>query len=388
MITEHTVKPRLVDLINNRMPRGLDSFSLARIGGLEPIDPCWRVFGGKLDAVGFSPDAAVISTLQNKERSKTVLYENRFIFSDDYNDNLFPWRSRYQTPTNFSHDRSSSFLFLNTQDFSEKFFEKNNPLTHQGIQISLDNYAKEKNKHFDFLHIETDDNGYPVLLGAKNTIRQSVLGVLTRFSFHGWIHEHASVHSNIDLFLRKLGFSLVSLETQRFSRKTLPLPFAFDEPTETEYGPVQGGEALYLRDLILPDYDKRFGFDVTAARVLKMASLYDIFLLPDCAIELLQRYADDYHYRSHVDLFTNALTPKLNGRSLSYKRYMGKITGHPELLYPKNEDEVRGLIRVLKLLNPLMWIWLILRGVWRGVRALLLLPQTLFRVIFRRKPAA
>jgi hypothetical protein len=126
--------------------------------------------------------------------------------------------------------------------------------------------------------------------------------------FHGSPHEYANTFSSIDRLLREQGFSLFDLDVYRYSRADLPAPFVYDIPAQTTTGQVSWGEALYLRDLGSSTYEEMWNYDVTAERVMKLAALFDLFELPDCAAEVLQNRAhflDDSTRASLLDLLVS-----------------------------------------------------------------------------------
>ena len=148
-----------------------------------------------------------------------------------------------------------------------------------------------------------------------------VIGVSIEAQFHGMLHRHANVFSNIDTFLRSHGFTLYNLETRRYSRSALPRKFAITLPAETEGGQIIWGEALYFRDLSAENYDRMWSFKTTLQKTLKLICLFDIFDLHDCAAELLLRRRDLFP-DNVVTSMLNILTPRLYGRKVDYQTYI------------------------------------------------------------------
>jgi len=114
-----------------------------------------------------------------------------------------------------------------------------------------------------------------------------VLGLAVEAQFHGLVNRDANLLSNVDLYLRDLGFGLFDLEVYRYSRSALPAAFALDLPAQTVTGQVSWGEALYFRDLGDPRYESMWEFRPSAVDVFKLMCLFEIFGLPDCAAELI-----------------------------------------------------------------------------------------------------
>jgi hypothetical protein len=161
----------------------------------------------------------------------------------------------------------------------------------------------------DFVKVDTDGHDIEVILGARNILAAGgVLGLRVEMQFHGSPHEYANTFSNIDRLLRERGFSLFDLDVYRYSRADLPAPFVYDIPAQTTTGQVSWGEALYLRDLGSPTYEAMWNYDVTRERVMKLAALFDLFDLPDCAAELLRNRAhflDDPTRENLLDLLVS-----------------------------------------------------------------------------------
>jgi hypothetical protein len=67
---------------------------------------------------------------------------------------------------------------------------------------------------------------------------------------------------------------------------------------------VLWGEALYLRDGVSEMKANSSGMDWSQNKILKLASLMEIFYLIDCAIELIQAGANSLTYSSQelIDL--------------------------------------------------------------------------------------
>lgn len=143
----------------------------------------------------------------------------------------------------------------------------------------------------DFVKIDTDGSDYGVLLGAERLLGEgAVLGLSVEMQFHGPLHEHANLFSTIDRWLRARGFSLFDLDVYRYTRAALPGQFVYDIPAQTTNGQVVWGEAVYLRDLGDPEYERMWGREFDDPKIVKLACLFELFGLPDCAAELILNY--------------------------------------------------------------------------------------------------
>jgi hypothetical protein len=197
-----------------------------------------------------------------------------------------------------------------TTTYVQQMFNAGAPVVLTERTITLDDrISVREHPRVDFVKVDTDGHDIEVILGARNILAAGgVLGLRVEMQFHGSPHEYANTFSNIDRLLRERGFSLFDLDVYRYSRADLPAPFVYDIPAQTTTGQVSWGEALYLRDLGSPTYEAMWNYDVTRERVMKLAALFDLFDLPDCAAELLRNRAhflDDPTRENLLDLLVS-----------------------------------------------------------------------------------
>jgi hypothetical protein len=131
-----------------------------------------------------------------------------------------------------------------------------------------------------------------------------------------------------------MGFSLFDLEVYRYSRAVLPKPFVYRIPAQTESGQVLWADALYLRDAGRADYEREWPLTLSAQQILKLACLFEIFGLNDCAVELLMKYRADLDRLVDVGCYLDTLAPPINGKKLPYREYIRSFERNPESLYP------------------------------------------------------
>jgi hypothetical protein len=196
--------------------------------------------------------------------------------------------------------------------------------------VAIDRYCAEAGiKTIDYLKIDTDGSDYEVLLGAERMLTDGILGVQVEVQFHGAVDREANLFSTIDLFLRERGFSLFDLDLWRYSRAALPRPFVYDNiPAQTRRGQLAWGEALYLRDLGDPDHERKWPEvavqAATPGQILKLAALFDLFNLQDCAVELLLKYRDaiDASGLAVAGELIAALIPPVAGQPVSHAQFL------------------------------------------------------------------
>ena len=156
--------------------------------------------------------------------------------------------------------------------------------------VTVDGYLADPadRARLDFIKIDTDGHDIEVLRGAEATFAGGgVLALSVEVQLHGGLSDRANTFANVDLWLRRRGFTIVDLVLHRYSREALPAAFLYDFPGQTVSGQVLWGDALYVRDLARTDYEAMWSYAVTPERVMKLVSLLDLFEFRDCAAELL-----------------------------------------------------------------------------------------------------
>jgi len=267
-----------------------DPFCLVDVGASGGIEYHWRAFGQDLCAFGFDRLINEVERLNAQSRTDgRIIYFPYLVGYKKYGDLLST--SHWNTlPNNQPYGRSSCIRAhtLMQCDFIKTYFDQ----TGQGVltneKIELDEFFLKTNPHnVDFIKIDTDGSDYEVLLGAKELIRDSgVLGCCIECQFHGLLHDHANIFSNVDKLLRELGFSLFDIEVQRYSRACLPKRFWYRIPASTLTGQVLWADGVYLRDASADGYEQTWGISLSVEKLLKLACVFEIIGLEDCAAEL------------------------------------------------------------------------------------------------------
>jgi hypothetical protein len=202
-------------------------------------------------------------------------------------------------------------------NFQKEIFNSGQEMVFSRNRVELDNYFQGSDRDgMDFIKIDTDGSDYQVLTGARQLLDAgAVLGVTIECQFHGIVHDEANLFCNIDRFLRARGFSLYDLESHRYSRADLPQPFVYDIPAQTARGQIQWGEALYFRDLANLDYSRMWGHSYDVHKLIKLACLFELFFLQDCAVELVLRNRPAFEALLPVERCLHLLTPHGNGHA-------------------------------------------------------------------------
>ena len=315
---------------------GESPFFLLDAGCSGGIERRWQIFGQRLRAVGFDPLVAEIDRLNGINTHPEMRYEAAFVICPDY-DRLFPpelRNDRVASRNNQPFPRVSAAAAMRRMQTSyiQQVFNAGAPVVMADRSIALDDYvAQDDYRHVDFIKVDTDGHDIEVILGAKAIMSAGgVVGLFVEAQFHGATHEYANTFSNIDRILRQQGFTLFDLEAYRYSRAALPAPFVTDLTAQTTSGQILWGEALYVRDLGAPDYERMWAYAITEERVIKLACLFDLFDLPDCAAELLINrggFLDRQVREGLLDLLAS-------GAPGSYAAHVGAFENDFTLFYP------------------------------------------------------
>ena len=267
-------------------------FHLFDVGVSGGIDDIWRGFAPHLRVWGFDPLLAEIERL-NAQAGPGEVYEAAFIGCSQNPEH--DWDApEFKNNQSFPRTSAPWAQQALAMDWVREAYNGNSDVRYAGLRISLDAYAAANDiTRMDFLKVDTDGGDMMVLAGARGLLRDgAVLGAQVEAQFHGAHHPDANTFANIDILLRGAGFSLFDMDMWRYSRACLPRPFYYDLPGQTTRGQVAWGEALYLRDLGDPEYERKWpDLAITPALVLKSAALFDLFSLQDCAVEVLLKYS-------------------------------------------------------------------------------------------------
>lgn len=316
-------------LMNHGLLR--DPFTLLDVGASGGIDKIWTRFGDKLQAVGFDPLVAEVDRL-NALAPDNHRYIAAFVGCAEYR-RKYPsghWERPEARSTQFFPRTSSVWAqSVLSIDWTKETNNSNQDVVFSDRWLSLDEFcATEKLDDVDYLKIDTDGSDFEVLQGASRLIDGSgLLAIQVEAQFHGAVATDANLFSNIDLFLRDHGFSLFDLDVWRYSRAALPRRYFYPIPAQTHRGQALWGEALYVRDLGDPLYASKWpGGSFGVEKLLKLAAIFDLSGLSDCAVELLVNHRDAIQAAlgdmGMVDSLIDAAVPRVDGRDIGYQAYM------------------------------------------------------------------
>jgi FkbM family methyltransferase len=332
---------RLAGRVIERALWGEAPLFLFDVGASGGIDAAWLIFGARLKAIGFDPLVAEVDRLNRLNEHSGIRYEAAFVGARNY-DALFPPELRSNPLATKSNDLWPRVSAMAAQQqlhgsYVQEAYNAGAPVVLTDRRVVLDDFiAKEEYPSVDFLKIDTDGHDIEVLLGAEEILSAGgALGISVEVQHHGPIHAYANTFDNVDRFMRGHGFTLFDVESYRYSRTALPATFVFDLAAQTVSGQVLWSEALYFRDLADPAYEKKWPYVMTPERVVKLASLFDLFGLCDCAAELLVNRGEFLP----SDVRNQLLDLLASGRPGSYRALVAKFSADFQSFYPSRRKK-------------------------------------------------
>jgi len=273
------------------------------VGSLGGFEEHWSIYKNQIKLIGFEPG----------EDSK-----------GDYYPVALDQKKGTRILHLVNHRPSSSFYrpndkFKRFPDYSNAGFKIKKIVK----TIDLDTFSKiEKLRDVDFIKLDAEGSEFDVLKGAKSKLKDSVLGLSIEVVFDQWSRAQ-DTFGVVDDFLKQYGFVLHDLILFRHAKKILSPQMFYKYPGPTEYGQVTWGQALYFKDAVPEIRDKKLAKKWSENNILKLASLMEIYNLPDCSAELIKTGYEKgllkgYNYKKLLNL----LTPRVNNRIVSYEEYI------------------------------------------------------------------
>jgi len=306
-------------------------FGLVDVGASGGIDPKWLIFYPYIQAVGFDPLVKECERLNEINQYKNIRYVPAFITCSSSKDksSLDLESSNSVSQSRISSNEAAARIGISSSERYNSFRK----VILSSKCITLDDYFSHFRQNLDFLKIDTDGHDIEVLLGARKLFDQHrFLGAKIECQFHGPVHPQSNTFANIDIFMRERGFSLFDMSFYRYSRRDLPGKFLISVPAQTDIGQIMWADVYYFRDLGDEDYSKKWDAQFTDLDIIKLACLYELHNLHDCAIELL-----NVHHKSLKNLFDvnyaiELLVPPIDGKPARLADYKKRFENSIDLM--------------------------------------------------------
>lgn len=306
-----------------------DPFVLIDVGCAGGIHPAWRDFGDNLIAHGIDPMISECQRLQAEEEWPGVKFHALTVGLPPDHELV---RRRKQvggrciSPTWQRGSSAYAETFCLPSDVVTNRTGREG-LANESTLIGLTEFVEQAGLNsVDFLKVDVDSadcgTDLDILHSAAPLFSsRKVLGVGVEVNWTGTSADTDHTFHNTDRFLRQQGFSLFGVSVRPMSRRDLPSPFLLDQLGQTRFGQPQQGDAVYFRDLAAPE-QRSLAEQHSLAKLAKLACLYEMFQVPDCAAELVNVFRERFAAVADPEALLNALTPPLRGRTFTYREYL------------------------------------------------------------------
>jgi FkbM family methyltransferase len=331
----------MTDLLRERGVFDRHPFVLIDVGCAGGIAESWRAFGPSLVAHGYDPDIGACEEAQERERFPHVQYHARFVglpeshpFLQRCRDEAARWPN-----TNIWGRVTAGHMARRLQPADAGEFVAEARLAAPSTTIGVDEIVRaEQLPPVDFLKVDVDGPELGVLESAREMLAdEQTLGVAVEVNWFGSASPIESTFHNTDRLLRLHGYALFGVTVRPYSRTDLPAPFLRELYAETRYGQPYQGDAIYVRDLAAPD-QQDLAHAYPTEKLIKLACVYELIGLPDCAAEVLNRFRPRLAAFGDTEALLDALTPPLLGEKLTYRQYVAKFEEEPHLFLPSAKD--------------------------------------------------
>ncbi len=327
-----------------------DRFTLVDIGCSGGINAAWREFGECLRAFGFDPNLEEINRLAEAESLSGVEYVPAFVGLPADDPGAARLAARTFTARNpwarLSVARTLEIRTAKAMSNKEKT-ELNEwsevPLANADKPILVQDLLRGRGiDDVDFIKIDVDGPDFLILRSLKSTLAGTrVLGVCVEVNFFGSDDPDDHSFHNVDRFLKSVGFELFDLSKRHYSTTALPAPYLHSVPSVSEWGRILQGDAIYFRDLAAP-HNAEFAASLPSKKIAKLAALFAMFGLPDCAAELFLRFKPQLAAVFDVEKCIAALVRQAAGRGApTYFDYIGEFEADGRRFYPNLRTRAR-----------------------------------------------
>jgi hypothetical protein len=321
----------MTDLLRDRGVFDRHPFVLIDVGCAGGIAEPWRAFGRSLVAHGYDPDIGACEEAQAREPFPHVRYHARAVGLPE--SHPFVERRRadaaHWPDTNIWGRVTAGHLAPRggaggaTQSAD------------RAAPLGVDEIVRgEQLPTVDFLKVDVDGPDIDVLESARDVLADSqVLGVAVEVNWFGSANPSEPTFHNTDRLMRQEGYTLFGVTVRRYSRTDLPAPFVRELYAETLFGQPYQGDAIYVRDLAAP-YEQALADEYSGEKLIKLACIYELIGLPDCAAEVLNRFGGRLGAFGDTEPLLDALTPLLLGERLTHAQYISRFEEAPRLFLP------------------------------------------------------
>jgi hypothetical protein len=331
------------------------------------VDVGWRCFGPDLRLFAFDPDLDEIERLAAAEQHPGIEYTAGWVglpagheFRAEQRGGSYWGRNPWDRLSVAAWARRSSVP--SPSNLPEGDPTAGPRLADPDRRIVLDQFLGAAGvPAVDFLKLDVDGPDFEVLVSVDGLLAAGpVLGVGMEVNFFGSGAPTDHTLHNTDRFLKERGFELFDLSARRYSTGALPARFVLPVPAETATGRVLQGDALYFRDVANLEHRASMMDRLRPTQLLKLACLFDLCGLADCAAEILVVAQERLDPLVAVESLLDALVPEPWAGTLSYREYLDRFEHGDPMFFPepsKPADEepvtpITPVSRFRRLLRP------------------------------------
>lgn len=323
-----------------------DPFALIDVGCSGGIHSVWKEFKEQIMIHAFDPLIDEIEYLKKHEQNPNYFYYDSFVgLLDDhsfkknkrafeqhelseYFNSSTPWKRSSAPLIAALQSKPNLVTFTADRSVTKNF-------------ISLDEFiTKNSLKDVDFIKIDTDGADLEVLMSCEKSLsgEKNILGFMVEVNWSGSATPFCNTYHNIDRLLKQYGYNPFAISITQYTKSALPGPFALSIPAQTRTGQPVQGDVIFMFDAGAADFEKATKRSLTDIQILKIACLFDLFNLPDCAAELLLKYKERLDKTVNVNALLDLLAKEFDPNSESYEKYIQNIHNDPSILFPDSSN--------------------------------------------------
>lgn len=328
-----------------------EKFKLLDIGCSGGIDPVWRAFEPRLQAIGIDASETECRRLIKEELNPNISYVAAFVSG---------WADK---PIDLSVDSASSLSVRmcnrlsvarmlelrrarlqrasDEEKLSQNLWQLTGLADPQKPIVAPDFLAERGWTDLDYLKIDIDGADFEVLQSFKAYFNAlGIIAVQLEVNFHGTDQPHEHTFHNTDRFMRAQGFDLFRLDNRTYSTRALPARFAITTPAQTVSGRVFQGDAYYARDPIAMNNKLN---SLTAKQLIKLAAIFSAWGLPDSSAEILLKFRKQMESMIDVDQALDTLAAQIQSGEdevLPYRDYMTEFAKEAPRFFPPPNTEI------------------------------------------------
>lgn len=324
-----------------------ENFTLIDIGCAGGIASVWRAFSPRLEVLAIDASVSECQRLAAQETLPNIEYIAAFAgIGEDHpfavrrggrpDASRNPWQ-RLSTSSTVTRREAQ----LKVASDEEKIHQSSWWLTKTADPtqpVVVPDLLRSRNMmNVDFLKVDTDGNDFAILNSFDASLGPfGVLGALLEVNFCGSASDTDRTFHNVDRFMKAHGFEIFDLSVRRYSAAALPARYELDFPAQTVRGRILQGDALYVRDWAAPEWADA-ARSASPEKILKLAAIFAVHGLPDCAAEIVIAHKDRLNDLLDVGEALNVLAAQSQEGTpvpLSYAKYLKAFEADAPSFYP------------------------------------------------------